>query len=101
MAIREDPEENEIRSLLAMAPLEGQSILEIGCGVGRLTWRYATKAAHVLAIEPFEPSFRQAKENIPGALQDRVDLRNLAFADFAAGCSPASYDVVILSWSLC
>ena len=101
MVIRQDPEENEIRSLLAMANLEGRSILEVGCGDGRLTWRYASKAGHVLAIEPYEPSFRQAKENTPGALRDRVDLRNLAFEDFAAASSSALFDVAILSWSLC
>ena len=100
MAIRQDPEENEIRALLSLANLCGKTVLEIGCGDGRLTWLYATEAAHVMAIEPFEPSFRQAQADMPSILRDRVEIRNVAFEDFAASSESAIFDIAILSWSL-
>ena len=52
MAIRTDPENNETRALFDMANFAGQDVLEIGCGDGRLIWRYANRAAHVTAIDP-------------------------------------------------
>jgi cyclopropane fatty-acyl-phospholipid synthase-like methyltransferase len=41
MTVRIDPEGNETDALFALVELEGQEVLEIGCGDGRLTWRYA------------------------------------------------------------
>ena len=101
MAIRVDPENNETRALFDMADFSGQHVLEIGCGDGRLTWRYAGKAAHVTAIDPFAESIARAKENLPSDLEGRVDFHHVAFEDFAATCEPSTFDIVLLSWSLC
>ena len=49
MMIRVDPENNEPRALFDLADFNGRSVLEIGCGDGRLTWRYADNVAHVTA----------------------------------------------------
>ncbi len=101
MAVRVDPENNETRALFDMANFGGQRVLEIGCGDGRLTWRYADKAAHVTAIDPVARQIALAKEHLPGSLQDRIEFHCIAFEDFAAANAPAVFDVVILSWSLC
>ena len=84
MTIKVDPENNEPRALFDLADINGRRVLEIGCGDGRLTWRYADKAAHVTAIEPFEESITRAKENTPDHLKSRVEFRNIGFDDFAA-----------------
>lgn len=101
MAIRLDPENSETRALFELADFEGKRVLEIGCGDGRLTWRYAGRAAHVTAIDPFAEGIRRAKEGLPPELKDRVEFRHSAFEDFAAASRPSTYDVAILSWSLC
>jgi 2-polyprenyl-3-methyl-5-hydroxy-6-metoxy-1,4-benzoquinol methylase len=50
-----DPEGEEIAALAAFVPtLDGARVVEIGCGDGRLTRRYARRAASVLAIDPDE-----------------------------------------------
>lgn len=100
MAIREDPENNEIRALMDLADLAGKNVLEVGCGDGRLTWRYARKTASVVAIEPFEQSIQQARKNMPNDLQDRVVLQHIGLADFVHQHISANFDIVILSWSL-
>ena len=64
MTIRTDPEGNETATLFDLVDLDGAVVLEIGCGDGRLTWRYADRAAHVTAIEPFEDSIARAKERL-------------------------------------
>jgi ubiquinone/menaquinone biosynthesis C-methylase UbiE len=101
MTIRLDPENNEPRALFALADFNGQRVLEIGCGDGRLTWRYANKAAHVTAIDPFEGSITQAKGNTPDALKNRVEFVHIGFDNFAAEKDSSTFDIAMLSWSLC
>jgi 2-polyprenyl-3-methyl-5-hydroxy-6-metoxy-1,4-benzoquinol methylase len=101
MTVRIDPEENEIRALVNMAEFSGKHVLEIGCGNGRLTWRYAPLAAHVTAIDPFLEGITKARENLPDDLHSRVEFHPIAFDDFAATKESATYDLAILSWSLC
>lgn len=76
MAIRVDPENNETRAFFDLADFGGQHMLEIGCGDGRLTWRYAGRAAHVTAIDPLAESITRAKQNLPPELQGRVEFHS-------------------------
>ena len=101
MAIRIDPENNETRALFDMADFGGQHVLEIGCGDGRVTWRYADKTARVTAIDPSAKQIAQARQDLPGQLQDRIQFQDIAFEDFAATSPPSVFDIVILSYSLC
>jgi ArsR family transcriptional regulator len=101
MMIRVDPEENEIGALLDFVDLDGRRILEIGSGDGRLTWRYANRAATVTAVEPFAPAVARATENLPQEVVGRVVLRQSGFEEFAAEAPASAFDVAILSWSLC
>ena len=102
MPVRLDPEEFEIKALFeAVGAFAGQHVLEVGCGDGRLTWRYAERAAHVTAIDAFAEGIARARENLPGELQSRVEFRPIAFLDFAATSKPSTFDIAILSWSLC
>jgi 2-polyprenyl-3-methyl-5-hydroxy-6-metoxy-1,4-benzoquinol methylase len=98
--MRIDPENNEPRALIALADFNGRRVLEIGCGDGRLTWRYADRAAHVTAIDPFEGSIARAKANTPDNLKDRVYFRHIGFDEFAAASEAPMFDIAILSWSL-
>jgi 2-polyprenyl-3-methyl-5-hydroxy-6-metoxy-1,4-benzoquinol methylase len=101
VSVRTDPEGAETEALFALVDLDGAEVLEIGCGDGRLTWRYADRTAHVTAIDPFEDGMARAKLQLPERLRPTVDLRCVAFEQFAAEARPAVFDVVILSWSLC
>lgn len=100
MTVRIDPEGNETDALFDLVELGGRNVLEIGCGDGRLTWRYADRVAHVTAIEPFEGSIARAKERLRGS-DLPIDFRNVAFEDFAAAGDAGVFDVALLSWSLC
>ncbi|HEX6398865.1 MAG TPA: class I SAM-dependent methyltransferase [Actinomycetota bacterium] len=100
MAIRVDPEGNETAALFALAELRGAEVLEIGCGDGRLTWRYADRAARVTAIEPFADSLARAKERLRET-DLPVEFRHVGFEDFASTADPEVFDVTLLSWSLC
>ncbi|MGH2347885.1 MAG: class I SAM-dependent methyltransferase [bacterium] len=101
MTIRVDPEHNETRALFELADFRGKHVLEIGCGDGRLTWRFAEQAARVTAIDPDEDTVVQARQDLPRRLRGRVEFHHLAFEDFAAASKAAAFDSVLLSWSLC
>lgn len=101
MAIRVDPEGTETRALFELADLDGHYVLEVGCGDGRLTWRYASKVVHVTAIDPYEESVIRAKASVPEELQGRVEIMHADFERFAASSEVSAFDTVILSWSLC
>ena len=100
MTIRSDPENNEIRALFDLVDFSGKHVLEIGCGDGRLTLRYAAAAAHVTGIDPFEDAIGRAKANQPDKLRDQLEFHHSAFEDFAAAHESEMFDMAILSWSL-
>jgi 2-polyprenyl-3-methyl-5-hydroxy-6-metoxy-1,4-benzoquinol methylase len=99
MTVSVDPENNETRALLDLVDFSGQRVLEIGCGDGRLTWRYADRAEHVIAIDPKADPIMRAKENLPDELKRRVEFHQFTFEDFSAISELSSFDTVIFSWS--
>jgi 2-polyprenyl-3-methyl-5-hydroxy-6-metoxy-1,4-benzoquinol methylase len=101
MAIRIDPENNETRALFDMVDFSGRHVLEIGCGDGRVTWRYADKAARVTAIDPSAEQIALAREHLPSQLRDRIEFQDIAFEAFASASAPSAFDIVILARSLC
>ena len=101
MTIRIDPENNETRALFEIVDFSGRHVLEIGCGDGRMTWRYAAKAAHVTGIDPSVKQIELAREHLPSQLQDRIEFQDIAFEAFASTSAPSVFDIVILARSLC
>jgi len=100
MTIRTDPEGSETDALFELADLDGAQVLEIGSGDGRLTRRYVDRAKQVMAIEPFKDAIEKAEREIRRE-SELITFRHATFEDFASGASDASFDVAILSWSLC
>jgi 2-polyprenyl-3-methyl-5-hydroxy-6-metoxy-1,4-benzoquinol methylase len=100
MTVRTDPEGNEIEALFQLVDLDQTEVLEIGCGDGRLTWRYADRAARVTAIDPFPDSIARARAQLAKAPLP-IGFRVVSFEDFATETDARMFDVALLSWSLC
>ena len=105
MAIQIDPEENETRAFQKFTgDLAGKRVLEIGCGDGRLTWRYVEQAGYVVGIDPEPDRIKRAKEKVPERLQKQVEFHCASLEEFAVEQAPTGeesrYDLAILSWSL-
>jgi ubiquinone/menaquinone biosynthesis C-methylase UbiE len=98
MAVRLDPEEIETEVIHNVIDFRGKSVLEIGCGNGRMTWRFAHEAASVLAFDPKEAEIAAAKERTPDALKATVSFKvaDISGIDLREG----AFDVAIISWSL-
>jgi 2-polyprenyl-3-methyl-5-hydroxy-6-metoxy-1,4-benzoquinol methylase len=94
MAIDEDPEGHELTALGGMVPsFTSCRVVEIGCGDGRLTRRYARAAASVIAIDPDA----DAVAELVGELAN-VDARAIGFDELVL--PPQSADIVLFAWSL-
>jgi 16S rRNA A1518/A1519 N6-dimethyltransferase RsmA/KsgA/DIM1 with predicted DNA glycosylase/AP lyase activity len=91
-----DPEEHELRALLTRFPAACPvRVVEIGCGDGRLTHRYAAHAESVLAIDPdaaLTAAFRAS------GVEPNVDLRTIPVDQLKI--SDGAVDVVLFSWAL-
>ena len=99
MPIIKDPEKNEKKSLFDLYDdWEGKSVLEIGAGDGRLTWRYADKVARVVSLEPGAEAHAMAMKNCPSEME-HVELSNLGFDEFARQ-NKEKFDLAVLAWSL-
>ena len=93
-----DPEGAETRALVALVELDGRSVLEIGAGDGRLTWRLAARGGTVLALEPKEREVMRARAAMSPHLSRRV---RFVVADATTYRFPRSrFDVAVLSHSL-
>lgn len=93
-----DPYGAELGALAELVDFSGQRVLEIGCGDGRLTWRYAASAEEVLGIDPDREAIAAARALTPPALRERVrfDVASPVERDVPRG----HFDLAFFSWSL-
>ena len=73
--------------------LDGKTLLEIGCGDGRLTAQLAGKAFAITAIDPDEASIEAAGRSINGVEFQIGSGEKLDFAD-------ETFDIVLFGYSL-
>jgi len=84
-----------IAQLLAHCPISGNTVLEIGCGRGRITRDLIDHAHHVMAIDPDGKALASARAALYAG--------NVSFRQATLLCPafpPRSFDVVLFSLSL-
>ena len=100
MTVQTDPEGTERRLLERYAEFgsaAARAVLEVGCGDGRLTWRYARKASRVVGIDLHHGDLRIALADRQADLEQRVhfaeaDAERLPFGS-------GEFDLAIFAWS--
>ena len=93
-----DPQERDIETLLRLVSLDGKTVLDIGCGEGRMSRRMARTAASVLGVDPDVEAIDRAREISPDDLDDGCRL--LAADVVTLQLPTAGFDVVVFSRSL-
>ena len=98
MTLKKDPEGNETKFLHEFVDFTDKRALEIGCGAGRLTWRYARSVHLTMGIDPNEEALREAAKDRPADLQRKAmfiqgSSLNLPF-------QKETFDIALLAWSL-
>jgi len=76
----------------------GLRVLELGCGHGRLTFRYADAAASVLGVHPNAHEIARARADLPPELADRVSFAVAGAAELDA--PHVTFDLALFSHSL-
>ena len=98
MTVIRDPEQTETRMIHELIDFTNRDVLEVGCGDGRLTERFAGHTRSVLALDPDATAIARARASLPERLRSRVSFQ---VADITSvELPPAAFDVVVLSWSL-
>jgi len=99
MAVSVDPEHAETRVIHRLVDFAGADVLDIGCGDGRMTWRFAAPARSVLGLDPVALAIETAHADLPPRWRHKIRFQ---VADVTTTTLPvAAFDVVVLSWSLC
>jgi 2-polyprenyl-3-methyl-5-hydroxy-6-metoxy-1,4-benzoquinol methylase len=94
-----DPEQAETQVIHRLINFTGKDVLDVGCGNGRLTWRFAEPTRSVLGIDPCVEPIETARATTPAALRGKATFQ---VADVTtAELLRAAFDVIVLSWSLC
>ncbi|MBX3038156.1 MAG: class I SAM-dependent methyltransferase [Anaerolineales bacterium] len=98
-SMQRDPENKESKMLHQFADFSGKRVLEVGCGEGRLTWKYAKHAKQVVAFDIDHNAIRIARADaVLNACQ------HVLFFNSSAKHIPLekeSFDIVIGALSLC
>ena len=98
MGWRIDPEGVETRALRELAPVAGLRVLELGCGDGRVTFRYASDAASVLAVDPDRDRIDAARAALTPELGTKITFVVAGAAEVDA--PRESFELALFSSSL-
>jgi ubiquinone/menaquinone biosynthesis C-methylase UbiE len=93
-----DPEGVHLASLRRLADFTGASVIEVGCGDGRLTTGLAEEAASVFAFDPEGDDVAAAKARLAKEVTERVTFRVGSAREIEI--PRTQYDIVVFSWSL-
>ena len=97
MSVNKDPEKSESSHLIPHGDLSGKRVLELGCGDGRLTWRYAGSARRVVGIDLDRDSLRVALIEWPSDLTGSVTF--LQANSIQLPFRHEAFDRAIFAWS--
>jgi len=99
MALVIDPAKVEIRLLKKATNWDGKLVLEVGCGIGRLTQRLAGLGPRrIIAIDSDSKRISTARKSFPEPLKRLVTFRNDHGEKIKYAAS--TFDIALFSWSL-
>lgn len=98
MTVQSDSEGNERKFLHKFVDFTNRRVLEVGCGEGRLTWKYASASAWTVGVDADKDALRVAGFDRPANLEKKTH-----FAASEAERLPfrnETFDIAVLAWSL-
>jgi ubiquinone/menaquinone biosynthesis C-methylase UbiE len=98
MSLQKDPEGFERKILHKYADFTGKRVLEVGCGDGRLTWKYAASTELVAGIDLEANDLRVAHMDRASDLENKVSFTQASALNIPF--HHETFDIAILAWSL-
>lgn len=98
MRPQKDPEGSEQKILSQFGDFNNKRVLEIGCGEGRLTWKYAGASSLTVGFDIDHSALRIARADSPSDWHKHVHFVGASgrYIPF----SKETFDIAILAWSL-
>lgn len=84
-------------AVLALSDVRGKTVLDVGCGVGRLSARLASTAKSVWGIDPSRRSIELARAINPNP---RLNYEHASIEDFSATVADIDFDVIVANMTL-
>lgn len=93
-----DPDGVELATIRGLIDLRGRSVLDVGCGDGRLSVACAGEGADVFGFDPDEEAIVDARTETPAALRRRLrfEVAHAREIELPKG----EFDLALFSWSL-
>jgi ubiquinone/menaquinone biosynthesis C-methylase UbiE len=93
-----DPDGVEIATIRELVDPRGLSIVDVGCGQGRMTFELSRAGARVFGFDPDEESIDRARAQTPPDLEElvRFEVADAAQIELPSG----EFDLAMFSWSL-
>jgi ubiquinone/menaquinone biosynthesis C-methylase UbiE len=95
--VDKDPEKYEAAHLLRFGEFAGKSVLEVGSGDGRLTWRYADDVRRVVGIDVDRDGLRIAHIERPSDLAIKAQF--VEATSLGLPFRQNTFDMAVLAWS--
>jgi len=97
MAIIKDAAGTEKKQIHKFVNFKDKRVLEIGCGEGRLTWKYASATHLILGVDSDRNALRVALVDSPTAIKSKLILINSSAEQLPFKSN--SFDLAIFAWS--
>lgn len=98
MSLQKDPDKREDKTLHQYVDVADRRVLEIGCGEGRLTWKYARASKLTVGFDLDHDALRIARTDCPVDLHDHVHFTSASAKNIPF--SKETFDIAVLAWSL-
>jgi ubiquinone/menaquinone biosynthesis C-methylase UbiE len=98
MSLQKDPEGFEKKILHKFVDFTNKRVLEVGCGEGRLTWKYAAAPSLTIGFDADHQALRVARADSSRELHGHVHFTQASASHIPF--SKEKFDIAILAWSL-
>ena len=98
MTLIKDPERSERKYIHDVADFNNKRVLEIGCGEGRLTWKYASASSLTVGLDADQDAVRVATTDRPSDITAKTFFLNAESENIPF--RKETFDIALLAWSL-
>lgn len=99
LVMREDYQGNLLPAILAITPLQGRDVVELGAGTGRLSDLISSQAQQVIALDLSFHMLSYGKNYLSKQSVDNINL--VLGSHWALPLANKTADTVIAGWSFC